>query len=354
MSGRVARCASAAALGLSGLASAQLIPSYGHDFVTVGAVGNAPYDAHPVPWFPPPLAHNRGSVGYQYRISRTEIVTSQWIEFVNSFSVKGPAWQGFGDAFYRGAEIDPTYQGTGRRWRLRDTPQAEQFPVYGITWREAAQYANWLHNDRVPEEWAIADGAYDTSTFVPNPAGGVMDQKTHHPGARFWIPTLDEMLKAQHYDPDRFGPGQGGWWEYSNSSDVAPVGGLPGVGEANTGFTLPNFGHYDIPAGSYPEFQTPWGLLDAAGGAQEWTEEFYIQSPATERATKGSWAGGAPVGPEVLDRAWGLSSFLPSIRDGVIGLRIASAVPPPSTLTLVAFMYAGLTFTRPCRKETVQ
>jgi len=203
----------------------------------------------------------------------------------------------------------------------------------------------------VPEEWAIADGACDTSTFVPNPAGGVMDQKTHHPGARFWIPTLDEMLKAQHYDPDRFGQGQGGWWEFSNSSDVAPIGRLPGVGEANTGFTLPDFGHFDIPAGSYPNVQTPWGLLDAAGGAQEWTEEFYIPTPATERATKGSWAGGAPLSPDPFDRAWGLSSFFPHIRDGVIGLRIASTVPSPTTSAALILTWGGLTIPRPRRKQ---
>jgi len=59
--------------GLAPVALAQPIPSYGHDFVTVGALNNAPYDAHPVPWFPPPLAHNRGSVAYPCRIARTEI-----------------------------------------------------------------------------------------------------------------------------------------------------------------------------------------------------------------------------------------------------------------------------------------
>ena len=42
-----------------------------------------------------------------------------------------------------------------------------------------------------------------------------------------WIPTQDEWMKAAHYDPNRYGAGQGGWWLYSHRSDVAPVPGVP-------------------------------------------------------------------------------------------------------------------------------
>jgi len=63
----------------------------------------------------------------------------------------------------------------------------------------------------------------------------------------------------------------GGWWRYSNGTDIPLTNGPPpsfggnGTGMANAGFTLANSAQYTIPLGSYPQTQTPWGLLDVAG-----------------------------------------------------------------------------------------
>lgn len=303
----------------------------GIDFVTIGAPGNAPWTGQD----PFGFAGNRGRVDYEYRIGRTEITTAQWMEFVNTFSRDpsllapgGPTFV-WGPTVSWGAARDITYTGPGIQWLINGLPQSHMIPVNGISWREAALYCNWLHNGK-PQEWsAVQDGAYDASTFTTNANGTFNDQLTRHPGARYWIPSQDEWMKAAHYDPDRYGVGQAGWWEYSHTSDAPPVPGVPGLGQTSANVRLPGFAEWEIPLGAYPGVQSPWGLLDTSGGTNEWLEE---SSENTWRRFEGTQAGW-PYHPE-LDAAWALGSEAPAFR--ARGFRIASEVPAPGTLWVCA------------------
>ena len=111
-------------------AAAQAPPSYDFQFSTIGAPGNPAYNG-PDPF---KLVTGRGSVAYEYRIGTLEVTTSQWMEFVNTYSVLGGSWTFFADPVFWGAEPDPGYSGPGRKWRLRNVPDAERLPVTGITW----------------------------------------------------------------------------------------------------------------------------------------------------------------------------------------------------------------------------
>lgn len=324
--------------GVMALAPAALAqtppPDYGFDWSTIGDVGNAPY----MGLDPQGQPLNRGSVPYVYRMAKMEITTAQWMEYVNTFSTQSDALTFFADPSYWGATPDFNYSGPGRRWRLRSVPNAGLYPVSGITWREAAEYCNWLHNAKQSTLASIASGAYDTSTFINLPGNTYGDQAARSPGARFFIPTLDEWLKAMHYDPSRNGPGQAGWWLYSNASDVGPIPGPPGVGTTSAAY-IPDpvfdpFGAWNIPLGSYPTTLSPWGMLDASGGASEWLENWYdwATPPNRDRLFDGAHAGG---GPDflVVDEA-GQIGATPPIFGDFNGLRIAS-IPSPASLWLV-------------------
>lgn len=312
--------------------------TYEIDWVTIGDVGNPAYDD--------PRdgdLDGRGSVGYEYRIGRFEVTTGQWMEFVNTFSTQSDDMAFFGKPVFWGAATDPDYDGPGRHYVLRtDIETPEMLPVGGISWRESAMFANWLHNNRSSDLSAIEDGAYDTSTFTTNGDGTYNDQWTHHPDARFWIPTLDEWAKAAHYDPDRYGDGQGGWWGYSISADEQPIYGPPGEGQANAGFELPRSGEWDIPLGAYEDVRSPWGLFDVAGGAQEWIEEVVWPDHPNNRALDGSYAGSPDYIAEVDDRVSRLGGSLPPWSRGhYTGLRIAAAVPATGTVTMLAIALVG-------------
>ncbi len=114
---------------------------------------------------------------------------------------------------------------------------------------------------------AFETGAYDSSGWGPGGTG----QVNHSPDALFWIPTPDEYTKAVFYDPNRYGTSQGGYWLYPNRSNTPPVGGPPGTPGAETGSGSypydPNNPNRFYPVGSYPNSQTPWGLLDGSGEA---------------------------------------------------------------------------------------
>lgn len=320
----------AAGLGVAGAAQAQ--PSYGYDFRTIGGPGNAPYQSADLN----SRTNGRGSVAYEYRISRTEVTSQQWMEFINAYSGE------LGDPYHfsvvsGGFMPDSSYSGPGSRWTLI-SPSLANAPVFGISWRQAAMYMNWLHNDRQPTLAAIQTGAYDTSTFGDLPGGQFTDAATHLPGAKYWIPTLDEWIKAAHYDPNRYGEGQGGYWQSVNSTDDPLIAGLPGVGQTTAGLEIndPLLGERDIPLGAYADQMSPWGLLDLSGGGREWTEEVYYPSfPNFVRGIEGQAAGIILPFSSNTDLIDHLGTDRPLVR-GDMSFRVATAVPSPGVLLMLA------------------
>jgi len=309
-------------------AKAQRTPSYGHDFVTVGAPGNRGTLPSERPWAVDPEVPY-GAVKHEFRITRTEILNEQWFEFVQAYA-----------PFYPGSPRDKELTGL----HIRYTPGVghqmfsgtQRFPTE-VPFSTMARYVNWLHNDKTREAWAFEDGAYDMSTFTANPDGTRNDQLTHHPGARFWIPTYDEIIKSFYYDPNRDGPNQGGYWLFPNSSNEPLISGAPGIGTTNAG-TAGEFGFAYLNAGSYPDTKTPWGLLDASGGESEMTETVFIPE-IRARAAYGS-SFGTPAEFLIFDdRIDYPGLFLPADFFSR-GFRVASSVPTPVSTAAFAVLFA--------------
>jgi len=307
---------------------------YGIDFVTISAPGNVGYNR----FDPNNYATGRGSVDYEYRIGRLEITTQQWLGFVNAMLTSGEINdQFFAVPFYWGAEVDPNYNGPGQKFRLQsENPNAGMLPVQSIDWYSAAYFCNWLHNGQ-PDSFAdIKSGAYDSSTWRIDSQGQLSIADPHLPDAKYWIPTFDEWQKAAYYDPEK--DGDGGWWHYPNSSDTLQIPGIPGLGETSAGLDIGAGAAFEIPLGSYPDQQSPWGLLDVSGGASEWTEDYLRPNLTTFRVIGGSRAGSQFYAE--YDPAWGADVSRPTVFSA--GFRIASSVPTPSTALTLALPTAFL------------
>jgi len=216
--------------------------------------------------------------------------------------------------------------------------------VGGVNWRTCAIYCNWLHNGKAANREAFLDGAYDVSTFGGNIT--YTDQVTRSPGSLYWIPSINEWIKAAHWDPNRNGQGQGGYWEWANTSSTLPVYGPPGIlvnGQPTTanagwnGSIYPGYNPFDIPLNAYPTVLSPWGLVDTAGATSEWTEgvvrlsgEDYFR----ERIHEGSpWSRAVFFADNIVTSG---GSIFPAFDGYTQGLRVAAAIPAPGTALVLA------------------
>lgn len=301
-------------------------PDYGLEWCTVGDPGNRATLPHEVPGVPPPFPTEYGAVAYTYRMTRTEITAGQWLEFVEAY---GPFNKGdLNDNAFTGPYIDHI----GGGFVLFGDPNRPTM----MSFEFAARFANWMHNDKALTAEAFESGAYDTSTFYVDDRGVYHHQAQRSPGAKFWIPSLDEWTKAAHWDPeaDRY-------WYHQGGQDEPLISGPPGVGQTNAGIP----GGPDL-VGQYPSVMSPWGLLDTSGGVRELTETVpvWMGFENEVRVTRAS----TRLGGIAIDR---LDSFgLTGVEIGLLsGLRLASAVPVPST----AFVLVGVAapFTRRRRRS---
>lgn len=322
-----------APIALGAHARAGIVPDYGLSWSTVTHAGNRPANAAEAPDFyrptlPSPIL--AGSVGYEYRISTTEVTTAQWAEFVRAYA---PFYAGpYNDAGFTSVWIN--YVGNGQ---FNVPAGTEQWPA-SVSWRMAARYCNWLHNGKVNQASAFESGAYDTSTFAPASPGSPFDndQRTRSPGASFWIPSGDEWIKAAYYDPDRYGPGLDGYWRRPGRSDAPLRPGLPADGGQTSGGLTYFLG---LPVGMYPGVTSPWGLLDVSGGVSEWTETAEIPFNPTIRNVVGSSSGDGTTYLDNLNAYPGSDGGLGSLY----GLRLASTVPTPTSALSITVLGLALT-----------
>jgi formylglycine-generating enzyme required for sulfatase activity len=301
----------------------------GYEWATITHPGNRPTnDAETA--FP---GDRFGAVDHEYRIATTEVTVGQWFEFVLAYE---PYY------VYPGAGNVAGIEFTGMSIRASFgvieimSGHSTERPT-SMGWEYAARYCNWLHNDKAPGQWAFETGVYDTSTFTFNDDGSANHQRTRSPGARYWIPTFDEWVKAAYYDPDRYGDGIEGYWHYGNGSDTRPIGALAPDegGEQNAG----DIGDFRFPfdVGSFAPVQSPWGLMDVSGGVEEWTEStdpFLVL--ANRRITGGSGVFIEQTdGPFFADRLGTYSEgWINHGMAGRMGLRLASYNPCLADLTI--------------------
>ncbi|MBL0921258.1 MAG: SUMF1/EgtB/PvdO family nonheme iron enzyme, partial [Phycisphaerales bacterium] len=239
-----------AAPALAGSAP-RLTTEHGIDFVTVGSPGNRPmrtqeryYNINTSP-----VTEKVGRVNYRYRVGKTEVTASQYLQFVRAF---GEHWENLGQTrgshLLHGGYFTPTTLNPNVNTDYHFIGGAPGPGLYGnkpikIDWRVAAYFCNYLHNgapvigdvnqETIP--WSVfATGAYDAATTM---GPGPLTPTQRLPGATFWLPTLDEWTKAAYYDPQRYADGApppyggaipdqqgtGGYWLYPHMSQNEPI-----------------------------------------------------------------------------------------------------------------------------------
>ncbi len=294
----------------------QTVEHYGIEFSVVGDPGNPAYVGDPGSG-----NNGRGGVASQYAIARTQVTNAQWLAFANAYRphiTGNPIIFGLAEGQY-------FYYDTGTD-RYAIAPGFENHAA-SMSWRMAARYCNWLHNDQRTDLAAFVSGAYDTTTFTPATGFPFNDQLTHSPGARFYLPSRDEWVKAAYWDPSRFGAGQGGYWQYPNRTDRPLIPGTPtNGGETPAGQDIGTIPFADLlhPVAAYTQVQSPWGLFDLSGGGIDWTED---AGGRIVRFTQGTHY--LEPFPEREDAIWhpGATGGFPHDSFAGAGTRVAMYIP---------------------------
>lgn len=336
------------------------------DWATIGDVGNAP-DTLVMTKCPGSCTGDGttgyGSVDYTYRISKTHVTNTQYVEFLNSVDPNGDvAEAALNPPFPQPPEVDGIYNpnmsfsstpniGITRTGGIDYTSAAsagskysvklgqENYPATWISWNAAARFANWLHNGQ---------GSGDTESGVYNniPASAADSIPPREEGATYFLPSEDEFYKAAYYDPTKDG-GLGGYWQYGTQSDTAPTVEAPGIGSSSanyaktdgspgpggdtfwqTGFAgLQEGVDYLTDVGAYENSTSYYGLHDTDGLVHQWTEDSrpnpFNASQELPVYRGGSWRNGEfGTGAAYRNGQW----FAHTRTWHYYGLRIASIV----------------------------
>jgi formylglycine-generating enzyme required for sulfatase activity len=296
----------------------------GYTWVTIDHAGNRATNDEEMPITP---GVRLGAVDYEFRMATTEVTVAQWHEFVRAYA---PISIANGNGY-----INPPFTGAGIIHRSNGSVEirAGYSPNLAaeMSWEYAARYCNWLHNGQVNEPWAFESGAYDTSTFTFNPDGSANHQATRTPGARYWIPSRDEWTKAAYYDPDRYGPGEEGYWRYPNRSNTRSINSLlpKEGGQANTSL---DWDGWPLDVAQFDT--TPYfALYDLDGGVEEFTDTVFtggLNNNTQRYSMSNHWADVfQPDDPFAVffDRIEYQSSRYLTQSSNLEGFRLAAALP---------------------------
>jgi formylglycine-generating enzyme required for sulfatase activity len=182
-----------------------------------------------------------------FLIDRYEVTNAQYEQFVTATGHRPPA--------------NPNPSVT--LWEQgRPLSGSERHPVVNVSWHDAVAYCQWA-GKRLPTEaeWEKAARGTDGRSY---PWGNEWDLKRAN-SASYWAGRTIEFKDGAEWKA---------FWVTGEGARISKERGLKG--EVLT-----------LPVGSFPEGASPYGLLDMAGNASEWVQDwfepyYYLKAPQSD------------------------------------------------------------------------
>jgi formylglycine-generating enzyme required for sulfatase activity len=292
------------------------------EMVAVGNPGNAPDN-----WGD--NSRQNGAVAYNYSIGKYEVTAEQYTFFLDAVA-KDDTYNLYSPSMSAGCGIQQT--GTAGAFSYSVSTTYANRPVTSITWGDALRFINWLNNGQPTGAQTAStteDGAYTlagNSNATLNGSDASIEKTPRNANAKYALPTYDEWYKAAFYDPNKGGPGVGGYWAYATGSDPmdASQANYSGSGTMDVGQFAPS----------------PYGTYDQSGNAWEWIEapSPWWQKDGDGNLTSRISAGGAFNSNNVPLSASSCFYFDHQIMadDVSMGFRVVCLTPEPATMVLLA------------------
>ncbi|MBM4132320.1 MAG: formylglycine-generating enzyme family protein [Nitrospira sp.] len=182
-----------------------------------------------------------------FRIDRLEVTNAKYEQFVVATGHKPPS----------NVNPDVTLWFHGK-----PLPDSRQHPVVNVAWHDAFAYCQWA-GKRLPTEaeWEKAARGPDGRRY---PWGNEWDWKRAN-SASYWAGRTVEFKDGAEWKA---------FWVTGEGARMSEARGLRG--EVLT-----------MPVGSFPEGASPYGLLDMAGNASEWVQDwfepyYYLKAPPAD------------------------------------------------------------------------
>lgn len=290
-----------------------------------------------------------GAVPYNYRIGKFEVTNAQYVAFLNGVDPTGANTLELyhSSMSSNGSGGINLNSGAANGEKYETKSGRDNNPVVYVTWYNAIRFANWLHNGQ--GSGGTEDGAYTLLGGTPTPTNGT--NITRNPGAKWFLPSEDEWFKAAYHKNDGV---TDNYWTYPTSTDDIPYSDQPPGTDApdssNTMNWYKNDGiangyddgfavigstgisdsqNYLSDVGAYPLSTSPYGTFDQGGNVWELVETRINTLPPTPVIRGGAWYHGFNSNPGNFRRFGSGAPF------NVIGFRVASAIPEPSTTLLL-------------------
>lgn len=313
-------CTLAAAAASLVAAHAALAGSVTMAWTTVGNAGNA---ADPLTGF--------GSVGYEYRIGTYEVTNAQYAAFLNAVAASDPNGL-YNTLMGSNPRGGITRSGTDGSYTYTVRENMGDKPVNYVNWYDAARMANWMTNGQ--GSGGTESGVY-TLTGPTSISGITRDLSNPN---QVFLPTEDEWYKAAFHHPFALGGDADDYWLYATQSNSIPTAATAtSVGDvANPGPDVVNYAlsadwngqNGNVTTVGSAGSTTFYGVFDMNGNVAEWNE--------TLIGTSRGFRGGSYLNSESTLRSSVQGSNVPTNETGGHGFRLASPVPGPGTVALVA------------------
>jgi formylglycine-generating enzyme required for sulfatase activity len=296
------------------------------NLVPVGNPGNAADTRYP---------NGLGSVGYTYQIGKYEVTEGQYTEFLNAVAKADPKHLYNPNVTIQGGSIQRT--GSSPNFSYSVAADWANLPMARVTFWDVARFANWLHNGQptgAEGPGTTEDGAYHD---LENPT-----LFGRNPGARFFIPTVNEWYKAAYHD--QTAGLAASYFDYPTGTNSVPGRDMSEATNPGNNANYWRFSpdpqyvvgppYFRTPVGEFELSASPYGTFDQGGNVWEWTETKAFDSTFV--------FGGGSFGftPDGMLGSYPGGAFNPTIGDSGLGFRVAS-VPEPSTAVLAALGLIG-------------